>query len=99
MKTDLTLDATTKCAESLSERLDYELLAARRMGFDYLYVWTKHDTKDWESADLKMSIQMGVFASDDPDWKPSRKLGTVERYDLSGLTREKVQEVRNTTGN
>lgn len=66
MKTDLPIEATTNYAESFSGRLDYELLAAWRMGFGYRHVWTQH----WDAGDLKMS----------------------------GLTREKVQEVRNTTG-
>ena len=91
----LDTDAVGAATESMMERLDYELLAAWRMGYDYAYIWTKHQTKDWDGDWLdSFEVEIGVLPSNDPDWHPSRELGVVEQYDLRELTREQVRAVK-----
>jgi len=91
---DIDVTAATEVAESMAERLEYELLAAWRMDYDYCYVWTKHGTEDCGTDRLNLTVKMGILPSNDPDWSPGMSIGVAERHDLRSLTREQVREIR-----
>lgn len=86
---DLLTTAVESAAESIADRLDYELRAAWRAGYDYLDVI--HDPYTaLHHPDDAFRIGMYVWPHSNPeqDWPPRYR---VERYDLRTVTSEEMR--------
>ncbi len=88
-------DSVERATRATMQRLEYELLAAWRMGYDFCYVWTDHQSVRGSSGTVRFNPSMGVLPSNDPDWQPGMGIGAAERYDLRELSRKQVRAVRN----
>lgn len=76
-KDSIVTDVSTNAQRALAEKLDYELKAAYRRGYNYLHVY--HDTLQADSFKFSLHVHASDYPAPFEDWDGLRYSRT---YDL-----------------
>lgn len=94
MVESLEMKATVKAQENIAERLEREVIAAWRAGYDYLYVAPDIEPTTTDSRiEINMSVSYKVLPTEHQlNHNPFDV--SMEELDLTELTVEKIQEFK-----
>lgn len=93
----LKTEAIETATRAINKRLDREVIAAWRAGYDYLHFIDTPNAENWDPTHLAFNYTYRVIPSDKPRYAVEYG-GHAETYDLRGLDRKTVEKFHSIGG-